>query len=140
MHCRPPAGRLDSDAAAKVTPQLTKERFAAMSERVIKVTGPPGAGKSSIAARLARSYSKGVHLYTDDFWHHIVSGVIPPYEPESEMQNHTVLNVIAGNAFSYAAGRFTTVVDATSGCSRRGRRRQPPLPPGRRRGWRRTPA
>ena len=57
-----------------------------MSERVIIATGPPGADKSTIAARLARSYSKGVHLHTDDFWHYIVSGVIPSYEPETEMQ------------------------------------------------------
>jgi predicted kinase len=86
-----------------------------MSERVIIVTGPPGAGKSTIAAKLARGYRRAVHLHTDDFWHYIVAGAIPPYEPESALQNHTVLDVIAASAFIYAAGGFTTVVDGIVG-------------------------
>jgi predicted kinase len=83
--------------------------------RVIILTGPPGAGKSTLAAKVARSYSKGVHLHTDDFWHYIVTGAIPPYDPASDAQNQTVMDVIAGAAYTYALGGFATVIDGIVG-------------------------
>jgi predicted kinase len=83
--------------------------------QVIILTGPPGAGKSTLAAKLARGYSKGVHLHTDDFWHCIVSGAIPPYDPTSDAQNQTVMDVISGAAYTYARGDFTTVIDGIIG-------------------------
>ncbi|QKT11369.1 AAA family ATPase [Rhodococcus sp. W8901] len=86
-----------------------------MNGRVIILTGPPGAGKSTLAAKVARSYSKGVHLHTDDFWHYIVTGAIPPYDPASDAQNQTVMDVIAGAAYTYALGGFTTVIDGIVG-------------------------
>lgn len=86
-----------------------------MTGRVVIVTGPPGAGKSTVAGRLARMYELGVHLHTDDFWHYIVTGAVPPYEPESAAQNDTVLDVVAGAAFTYAAGGYATIVDGVVG-------------------------
>lgn len=86
-----------------------------MTGHVIILTGPPGAGKSTLAAKLASRYSRGVHLHTDDFWHYIVSGAIPPYLPASHAQNQTVMDVIAGAAYTYALGGFTTVVDGVVG-------------------------
>jgi hypothetical protein len=56
-----------------------------------------------------------VHLHTDDFWHYIVSGAIPPYLPESDDQNQTVMRVIRSAAFTYAAGGFLVVVDGIVG-------------------------
>jgi broad-specificity NMP kinase len=82
---------------------------------VVIITGPPGAGKSTVAARFAREHDKGVHLHTDDFWRYIVAGVIPPYQPESHQQNETVMDVIAAAADIYAAGGYLTVVDGIVG-------------------------
>lgn len=86
-----------------------------MERTVVILTGPPGAGKSTVAASVARSFARGVHLHTDDFWHSIVAGAIPPYEPESAEQNRTVMEVIAGAVFTYAGGGFTTVLDGIVG-------------------------
>lgn len=83
--------------------------------RVIVLTGPPGAGKSTVARALAAGFARAVHLHTDDFWRAIVTGAIAPYRPEADPQNHTVLDVIAGAAYAYAAGGFTTVVDGIVG-------------------------
>lgn len=89
--------------------------MSSVTGHVIILTGPPGAGKSTLAAKLARCSSKGVHLHTDDFWHYIVSGAIPPYDPASGAQNQTVMDVIAGAAYTYALGGFTTVIDGIVG-------------------------
>ncbi|WP_353111262.1 AAA family ATPase [Microbacterium sp.] len=86
-----------------------------MSADVIILTGPPGAGKSTTARHLAESFSRSVHLHTDDFWDYIVTGGILPYLPESDQQNQTVMRVIQQAAFTYAAGGFNTVVDGIIG-------------------------
>lgn len=82
---------------------------------LIILSGPPGAGKSTIARELAQRYGKAVHLHTDDFWHYIISGAIAPYEPAADDQNHVVIGVIAGAAYTYALGGFTTIVDGIVG-------------------------
>jgi len=82
---------------------------------VVILTGPPGAGKSTIAGALGVSFRRAVHLHTDDFWHFVVSGAIPPYLPESDGQNQTVLQVIRNAAFTYAAGGFLTIIDGIIG-------------------------
>lgn len=86
-----------------------------MDPAVIIVSGPPGAGKSTVSRALAGSFSRGVHLHTDDFWHAIVAGGIPPFLPESDDQNHTVVDACAAAAAAYAAGGYTTVVDGIVG-------------------------
>ncbi|GAA1480535.1 hypothetical protein GCM10009624_09750 [Gordonia sinesedis] len=82
---------------------------------IVILSGPPGAGKSTTAAALATSFPRSVHLHTDDFWHYIVSGAIPPYLPESDGQNHTVMRAIRNAALSYAAGGFAVIVDGVVG-------------------------
>lgn len=86
-----------------------------MRGSVIVLTGPPGAGKSTTARALAEGFVKAVHLHTDDFWHYIVAGMIPPYLPASHEQNQTVVRVIAAAAYGYAEGGYTVVVDGILG-------------------------
>lgn len=82
---------------------------------IVILTGPPGAGKSTIAAALATDFERAVHLHTDDFWHYIAAGAIPPYLAQADSQNQTVLRVIAGAASTYATGGYTVIVDGIVG-------------------------
>lgn len=86
-----------------------------MSADVILLSGSPGSGKSTVARRVAAAFARSVHLHTDDFWRMIVSGGVPPYLPEADAQNQTVMAVIQRAAWRYAAGGFTTVVDGVIG-------------------------
>ena len=82
---------------------------------VIVLTGPPGAGKTTTARTLAGSFDKAVHLHTDDFWHCIVTGAVPPHLPESDAQNQTVVRAVVNAAYTYAEGGYTVVVDGIVG-------------------------
>ncbi|HZE40577.1 MAG TPA: AAA family ATPase [Stackebrandtia sp.] len=82
---------------------------------VLVVSGPPGAGKSTVARMYADRLSLSVHLHTDDFWANIRRGVIPPYLPQSHRQNEIVVDVLVGAALGYARGGYEVVVDGVVG-------------------------
>ncbi|MHB1548526.1 MAG: AAA family ATPase [Acidimicrobiales bacterium] len=79
------------------------------------VTGPPGAGKTTVAAALARSAPLGVHLIADQCFHWIVAGYAAPWLPESHRQNATVIQVVGTASACYAAGGYEVVVDGIVG-------------------------
>jgi chloramphenicol 3-O-phosphotransferase len=83
---------------------------------VLILTGPPGAGKSTIAHELAAtSQVPAVHLHSDDFWGSIKRGLIPPYLPESHDQNQIVVDAVCAAARVYAKGGYFVVLDGIVG-------------------------
>jgi hypothetical protein len=82
---------------------------------LIVLTGPPGAGKTTVAAILAQRYTPAVHLHSDDFWRFIRNGAIPPYLPEAHEQNSVVISALAGAAATYTAGGYHVIVDGIVG-------------------------
>lgn len=82
---------------------------------VLVVTGPPGAGKSTVARVVAKGFDKAVHLHTDDFYAWIVSGYVEPWDPASQDQNVTVVDAIALVAKRFADGGYTVVLDGIVG-------------------------
>jgi cytidylate kinase len=79
------------------------------------VTGPPGAGKSSVARVLARRFDPSVLGEGDAFFGFIAYGAITPWLPEANEQNEVVTQAAAAAAGRYAAGGFTTVYDGMVG-------------------------
>jgi chloramphenicol 3-O-phosphotransferase len=82
---------------------------------IVVVTGPPGAGKSTIAALVAGSFDRSVHIHTDDFYAWIARGFIEPWRPEAHEQNIVIIGAIAAVADRLAAGGYVAVVDGIVG-------------------------
>lgn len=68
---------------------------------LIVVTGPPGAGKSTVASLLAEQYEPSALVAGDDFFGFLRQGAIAPWLPESHDQNVAVIEAAAA-----AAGRL----------------------------------
>ena len=57
------------------------------------ITGPAGAGKSSVSKELAKKFEKSVVIDTDYLRHMIVGGLIRPWPWNEEVKNQTFLAV-----------------------------------------------
>lgn len=79
------------------------------------ITGPAGAGKTTVAAAVARRRPLGVHLPTDYWYHWIVNGYISPWKAEANLQDATVISAIAAAAGQYSAGGYDVIVDGIVG-------------------------
>lgn len=68
---------------------------------LLVVTGPPGAGKSTISAILATCSDRSVLIQGDRFFDFLAEGATEPWLPESRNQNE-----IVAEAAAMATGRF----------------------------------
>ena len=85
--------------------------------RIVIITGSPGTGKTTISAIVAKesSMEKSVHMHTDDFYHYLSKGAIPPYLPESNEQNMIVIEAFLEAAKCYVRGGYDVIVDGIIG-------------------------
>jgi RecA/RadA recombinase len=79
------------------------------------ITGPPGAGKTTVASHLAASSQLGVHVVGDQVFRWLVGGYVPPWMPETSRQNGTVIGAIAAAAVQFADGGYDVFVDGIIG-------------------------
>lgn len=78
---------------------------------VLILTGPPGVGKTTVAALLVARFPRAVHLEADRFFGYIRAGYVEPWRPESHEQNSAVMEIVADAAAGYATAGYFTVLD-----------------------------
>ena len=82
---------------------------------LLVVTGPPGAGKSTIAWALADSAERSVLVEGDRFFGFLAAGAIDPWLPESDEQNTVVTEAAASATGAFAQNGYETVFDGVIG-------------------------
>jgi hypothetical protein len=82
---------------------------------VVVVTGPPGAGKSTVADLVAERLDDAALVPGDLFFSFRRRGAIPPWLPEAHEQNLVSLRAAAAAVGVLAAGGCTVVYDGVLG-------------------------
>jgi Chromatin associated protein KTI12. len=82
---------------------------------LVVLTGPPGAGKSTVAHALVARFDRSVLVEGDAFFAFLASGAVKPWLPESQTQNEVVTRAAASAARQYAEGGYTTIYDGIVG-------------------------
>ncbi|WP_331371054.1 hypothetical protein [Blastococcus saxobsidens] len=79
------------------------------------MTGPPGAGKSTVSRVLSGMFEHSARVAGDDFFGFIDRGYLAPWIREAHQQNETVVSAAAAAAGRLAAGGYTVVYDGVIG-------------------------
>jgi adenylate kinase family enzyme len=79
------------------------------------MTGPPGAGKSTVARLVAGAFPVSVLQPGDAFFSFVASGWVAPWLPEAHRQNEVVLEAAAAAAGRFVSGGYTVVHDGVVG-------------------------
>ncbi len=86
-----------------------------MNSTPIVITGPPGAGKSTVAGLLAGAADRSVLVEGDAFFGFLAEGAIEPWLPASRAQNETVTEAAAAATGRFARAGYVTVFDGVVG-------------------------
>lgn len=85
-----------------------------MTELVV-VSGPPGVGKSTVAALLVERFRPSALVTGDTFFGFLAAGAIPPWLPEAHAQNTVVTEAAAAATGRLVAGGLHVVYDGVVG-------------------------
>ena len=86
-----------------------------MAGELLIVTGPPGAGKSTVATGLAELRSPSVLIEGDEFFGFLRAGRIEPWLVESDRQNAVVTEAAGAATGRFVVGGFWAVYDGVIG-------------------------
>ncbi|MBX7214988.1 MAG: AAA family ATPase [Thermoflexales bacterium] len=81
---------------------------------LLLLSGPPGAGKTTVAVALLRRFERGLHLPVDDLREFVVSGIahpVPDWTAETARQFTLARYAAVDHALRYADAGFAVVID-----------------------------
>jgi cytidylate kinase len=90
---------------------------ASESAPILLISGPPGAGKSTVAKHLASSSETPIaYIEGDTFWRFIAKSRDAATKGETRMQNgRIVVQAMVASALRFARGGYDTILDFTIG-------------------------
>lgn len=85
--------------------------------RIVIITGSPGTGKSTVSSIAAKEscLDRSAHMHTDDFYHYLAKGAVPPHLPQANEQNGVVIEAFLEAAKRYVRGGYEVFVDGIIG-------------------------
>lgn len=83
--------------------------------KLIVVTGPPGAGKTTVARALVQLFDPSALVTGDDFFSFVQRGYLRPWTATAHSQNEVVVAAAAAAAGRLVAGGYTVVYDGVVG-------------------------
>jgi broad-specificity NMP kinase len=82
---------------------------------LLVLTGPPGAGKTTVATLVAEHFTPSVVIEADALWAHVVHGFIEPWEEESDTQNRALVRASLAAAARLTSSGYATVLSGHIG-------------------------
>jgi len=82
---------------------------------LLVVSGPPGAGKSTVSHILAGKFERSVLVAGDAFFEFLSRDAIDPWLPAAHQQNEVVVRAAAAATGQFVAAGFATVYDGVLG-------------------------
>lgn len=82
---------------------------------ILVITGPPGAGKSTVASIVVDRFAPSVLVEGDEFFRFLARGAVQPWLREAHEQNEAVIGAAAAATGRFAEAGFITVFDGVVG-------------------------
>jgi len=82
---------------------------------VAELTGPPGAGKTTVSRVLSGMFALSARVAGDDFFGFIDRGYLAPWTQAAHRQNEVVVSAAAAAAGLLVTGGYTVVYDGVVG-------------------------